>query len=274
MKILITGNSGYIGSHLIKRLLTNTDYKLYGLDTVYPNIIPYKFYQHDIKNWFNLEEEFDCVIHLAAKVSVNESVRDPILYYTTNTIGTLNVLETIKTKQFICASTGAADTLSSPYGISKKAMEEVVEQYCLLNSIPFTIFRFYNVIGSDGISPTNPDGLFFNLIKAIETKKFNLYGTDYNTKDGTCIRDYVHVNEICDSIIKAINNNTNSIENLGHGIGYSVKEIIEEFKQTNSVDFQIEYCPRREGDAELSVLESPSTLMTKLYSLNELLRIS
>jgi len=274
MKILITGNSGYIGSHLTKLLTNNLTYSISGLDKNNP-LIPLKIhYLEDINKLNNnFTNNFDCVIHLAAEVSVGESVKNPTLYYTTNILGTLNVLKNIKTRNFICASTGAADGMSSPYGISKRAMEDIVQQYCNTNKIPYTIFRFYNVIGSNGINPTNPDGLFYNLIKAITTKEFNLYGNNYNTIDGTCIRDYVHVNEICNAIKLAIDVPSNSIENLGHGVGHSVAEIIKTFKQVNNCSFKINVCDRRSGDLEKSVLDNPSKYMKKLFSIEELLKV-
>jgi UDP-glucose 4-epimerase len=135
------------------------------------------------------------------------------------------------------------------------------------------MFRFYNVIGSYGIKPTNPDGLFYNLIKAIHTGSFTLYGRDYNTPDGTCIRDYVHVMEICNAIKKAIENPSNNIENLGHGVGTSVSEIITLFKAVNNVDFDIVDGPRRKGDIEVSVLDNPSTYLDKAYTISNLLKV-
>lgn len=273
-KILITGNAGYIGSHLTKILSKNLNYCISGLDKNDPKILIKNHYLEDISNVTSFTDTYDCVIHLAAEVSVGESVKDPILYYTTNILGTLNILQHIKTKNFICASTGAAEGMESPYGISKKAMEDIVQQFCKKYDIPYTIFRFYNVIGSDGIEPTNPDGLFYNLMNAIKTKKFNLYGNNYNTTDGTCIRDYVHVNEICNSIKLAIENSSNSIENLGHGFGHSVTEIVEIFKKVNNCEFSVNVCERRSGDLEKSVLSNPSAYMKKLYSIEELLKVN
>jgi len=270
-KILITGNSGYIGSHLTKML---AGYELHGLDKNQPMLPLINHHTYDIRNaeWI-LNQEYDCVVHLAAEVSVNESVQDPINYYHTNTLGTLNVLKNIKTKNFIFASTGAADVLNSPYGISKRMAEDIVNQYCRTNDIPFTIFRFYNVVGSDGISPTNPDGLMWNLIAAKDRGYFNLFGTDYSTTDGTCVRDYVHVNEICKAIIEAICSPTNAIENLGHGIGTTVQEMINIFKKVNNCNFDVINKPRRSGDLEYSVLANPSKLMKKLYTIEQLLKL-
>lgn len=275
MKILITGNSGYIGSHLTKLLSKNNHLELSGLDKSLPQIDINRFMYQDIRfnqHW-NINEEYDCVIHLAAEVAVGRSVNNPILYYQTNAVGTLNVLKNIKTKRFIHASTGSAGPMNNPYGISKRAAEQIVDQYCRENEIPFTIFRFYNVTGSDGFNPTNPDGLMWNLMNAQKTGTFNLFGDDYNTEDGSAVRDYTHVNEICSSVIEAIDKSTNQIENLGHGYGTTVKQMVELYKRVNNCDFEVTVCPRRDGDLESSVLDTPSQFMKKLYTMEELLKI-
>lgn len=274
-KILITGNSGYIGSHLSQILIKDSNLEIHGLDKDIPAVQLSKFYSQNIivDDW-NIDEEYDCVIHMAAEVAVGRSVFNPTLYYQTNTIGTLNVLKKIKTKNFIFASTGSAAGMNSPYSISKKAAEEIVDQYCRENNIPHTTFRFYNVVGSDGILPTNPDGLMWNLINAKTTGKFNLFGNDYNTKDGSCVRDYTHVNEICHAVIQGIDGPTNQIENLGHGVGTTVKEMIEIFKQVNECEFETVVCPRRAGDLEASVLPNPSKYMKSLYTINQLLKLN
>jgi UDP-glucose 4-epimerase len=274
MKILITGNSGYIGSHLTKILSSKNRFEIHGLDKEEPNIPVFKYIWKDIRDPGHWDaDEYDCVIHLAAEVSVSRSVGNPILYYETNTIGTLNVLKNIRTKRFIHASTGSAGPMNNPYGISKRAAEEIVDQYCRQHNIPFTIFRFYNVTGTDGIDPTNPDGLMWNLMNAEKTGAFNLFGDDYNTEDGSAVRDYTHVNEICTALDSAINRSTNQIENLGHGVGTTVKQMIDLYKKVNDCDFEVRVCPRRAGDLERSVLDNPSPFMQKLYTMEDLLKI-
>ena len=274
-KILITGCSGYIGSHLSKMLMDTMKYEVHGLDIRDPQYPLNKFYQQDINRQFSLDEEFDAVIHLAALVNVGESEKKPIQYYITNINGTMNVLNKIKTKNFIFASTGAAQDCESAYGISKRAAEDIVKEYCTVHKpTPYTIFRFYNVIGSDGFVPTNPDGLMYNLIMAMQSKEFTIFGNDYDiSNDGTCVRDYVHVNEICDSLKQAIEKPSNSVECLGHGIGYTVKEIVNKFMEVNDIDINIVYGPRRKGDIASSVLDNVSPYMRNLYDMTELLKV-
>ena len=264
MRILLTGSEGYIGKHFFK-LLKQHD-KNIEIDCM------------DIKVGTNINlpinnfREYDTVVHLAALVSVSRSTKCPEEYFTTNVQGTLNVLKNINFRHFIFASTGSAVGLASPYALSKKMAEILVEDFCKKHNKDFTIFRFYNVIGSDGIPPTNKDGLFASLIEAEKTGIFYLYGNDYNTKDGSCVRDYTHVNEISSALIKALYKPSNRLENLGHGVGTTVKEMIEIYKKVNKCDFKVEVKPRRPGDLESSVLDNVSSYMTKMYEIEELLK--
>ena len=275
-KILITGNSGYIGSHLSK-LLTETypDYEIHGLDMNQPQYPVKIHHTQDIRNKVHVKHEYDAVIHLAAKVSVSESETAPTDYYLTNLIGTMNVLNSVRTKNFIFASTGAAEKCESAYGTSKKAAEDVVREWCTYKKVPFTTFRFYNVIGSAGFKPTNPDGLMFNMMKAKDTGEFTLFGEDYTeSHDGTCVRDYVHVMEICDSLDQAIHKSSNQIECLGHGVGHSVKEMVTLFELVNDCPrIKITYGPRRKGDIPVSVLSNVSPYMRNLYDIKDLLKV-
>jgi len=279
-KVLVTGCSGYIGSHLCKRL--EGEYEVYGLDVRQNEHPVTQFFQVDINRPLEVGFEFDAVVHLAALVNVSQSEKMPIQYYITNLNGTMNVLNKINTKNFIFASTGAAESCNSAYGISKRAAEDVVKEYCTVhNPTPYTIFRFYNVIGSSGYAPTNPDGLMYNLMKSEYTREFTIYGNDYDTPDGTCIRDYVHVDEICEAIRMAIEEPANNVECLGHGVGYSVKEMVNIFETVNDSRLcegtdeaiTINYGPRRPGDVPVSVLENVSKYMKNLYTIEDLLRL-
>jgi UDP-glucose 4-epimerase len=272
-KVLITGNSGYIGTHLTN--LLKDDYEVYGLDIKSNIISVVNQYNIDIRKPFDIAEEFDAVVHLAALVNVGESEKMPISYYITNLTGTMNVVNKIKSKNFIFASTGAAQECESAYGVSKRAAEDVVREYCTQHrKQDYTIFRFYNVIGSTVAKPTNPDGLFYNLMKAPETGSFTIYGTDYpNTSDGTCVRDYVHVEEICHALREAIEKPANRIECLGHGVGYTVREMANLFQKVNNCDFDIVSGPRRKGDIEYYVLDDVSSYMKNLYTIEDLLKV-
>jgi UDP-glucose 4-epimerase len=275
-KVLITGCSGYIGSHLCKMLAGR--YIIHGLDIKEPIVPVHKFYKVDINQLFTIPDQtdpYDAVIHLAALVNVGESEKMPIIYYITNVNGTMNVLNKIPAHNFIFASTGAAVSCESAYGISKRAAEDCVVEYCTKhNPKDYTMFRFYNVIGSDGIKPTNPDGLMFNLMQAPEKGSFTIYGNDYQTKDGTCMRDYVHVNEVCNALMTAIEKPANDLENLGHGFGMSVQDMVNTFKKVNNVEFEVIYGERRKGDIPVSVLQNPSKYLKTMYEFEELLKVT
>lgn len=263
-RILITGSNGYVGQHL-KKILEN-DYQIFTLDISDPkNPI-------DIRGNIPYYGNIDTVIHLAALANVSRSTRYPKEYFDTNINGTINVLEKIEYDNFIFASTGSASGMASPYAISKKACELIVEDHCKKNEKDFTIFRFYNVIGCDGFVPKNPDGLVLKLMEAEKTGYFEICGTDYDTPDGTCLRDYTHVNEICFAIRKAIEKPANRLEHLGHGIGTSVRQMAETYRKVNGVDFEIRSVERRPGDLVRNIVVEKSEYMEQLYSISDMLR--
>ena len=271
-KILITGSSGYIGRHLLNVL---PNYYTVGLDRVFKPQSADNFILQDILENKIVEGEFDAVVHLAGLVNVGDSVKNPMRYYETNVAGTLKMLEHVDYKHFIFASTGAAENPNSPYATSKRVTEDLVRQYCQLNNKDCTIFRFYNVIGSAGYEPTNIDGLMYNLIKAgMETGVFNVYGDDYDTYDGTALRDYIHVSEVCQAIKSAIEvPSDGTIQNLATGSGYSVMQMIEYFKKVNKCDFKVNILPRRPGDLARSVLGEVSPYMKEMYNIEEKLKV-
>jgi len=269
-KILVTGSSGYIGSHLCK--LLEKDYEVHGLDIVPPQIPVEHFTQTDITKTFAGSGEFDAVVHLAALINVGESQQKPISYYITNLNGTMNVINKIKTKNFVFASTGTAHGCASAYAISKRAAEDVVRSYAQMAGMDYTTFRFYNVIGSSVVLPGNPDGLIRKLIEAKNTGTFTIHGDCYGTRDGTCLKDYIHVDEVCHALRTAIEKPANKIECLGHGVGYTVKEMVDMFQKTNNTNFNVVVGPPRDGDEGVYVLDKISPYMTKLFPINELLR--
>lgn len=264
-KILITGSSGYIGRHLAALLAVfEDDYHLTGVDKMWRKQLCHEFIGQNILENSEITGKYDTVIHLAGLVNVGMSMQAPMDYYRNNVIGTLNMLERVDYNHFIFASTGAATDPASPYGMSKFVAEQLVRQYCKLNNKKCTIFRFYNVIGSAGYEPTNVDGLMYNLMKAKETGLFHLYGIDYDMlPDGSAIRDYLHVTEVCQAIKFAVDTPTSNslIENLGHGKGHSVLEMVNAFKKANNCDFGVKIMQRREGDVAKTVLDDVSTYM-------------
>lgn len=261
-RILITGSKGYIGQHLKKMISDISDTDVIGMDISCNN-------KHSDIRTIDIINHYDTIIHLAALVKVGESVNQPTKYYDTNVVGTMHLMKNTTYDNFIFASTGAAENPLSPYALSKRVSEDIVRDL----APNYTIFRFYNVIGSDGFSPTNPDGLHYNLIKAIDRGYINLYGDDYDTNDGTCIREYIHVNDICRGIIKAIDLPSNNIENLAYGDPKSVMEIINTFKEVNNVDFEIRVLPRRSGDLTETFLKTPSNYTERNYTYEDMLKI-
>ena len=271
-KILVTGSSGYIGRHLLD-VLPNC-YTV-GLDRAFKPQSADKFILQNILENKMVEGEFDAVVHLAGLVNVGDSVKNPMRYYETNVAGTLKMLEQVDYKHFIFASTGAAENPNSPYATSKRVTEDMVREYCQLNNKDCTIFRFYNVIGSAGYDPTNMDGLMYNLIKAgMETGVFNVYGSDYDTYDGTALRDYIHVSEVCQAIKSAIEvPSDGTIQNLATGSGYSVLQMIDYFKEVNNMQFEVNVLPRRPGDLARSVLGEVSPYMVEQFRIDEKLKV-
>lgn len=278
-KVLVTGASGYIGQHLCMRLVSN--HLVTTLDKRGHNTSCHAIIQQDILDNNQIEGEFDTVIHLAALVQVGGGQKAMMDYYRTNVVGTMNVLERVDYKNFIFASTCQANE-SHVYGKTKLIGENIVRQYCELNDKKYTIFRFGNVIGSGGFVPTNTDGLMYNLIKAIETGTFNLYGNDYNTFDGTALRDYIHVNEVCHAIEKAIERPScvpmaetqPSFEYLGRAMPVSVMDCVNAFKKVNNCDFEVVVKPRRVGDKADTQTHIVSPYMPQnIYTLEHMMKL-
>lgn len=263
MKVAITGSSGYIGSTLVKKLNeTTNDLHCLNIDDWDIRTIPMK--NELPKFWHN----FDVVVHLAALVKVGESVKKPWDYYDTNINGTQNVINHFPGAKIIFASTGAAFDPTSPYARSKVAAEDLIKNQCK----DYTIFRFFNVGGG---KPSNPEGLYAATMKACESGVFTIYGSDYNTKDGTCVRDYVHVDDLCDAIINSINEPgaKTEYEPLGSGKSYTVLEYVNTFLEVNGPKFKIEFGSRREGDNESSEVPFMSKFMKPQKKLKDIVKL-
>jgi UDP-glucose 4-epimerase len=281
--ILITGGAGYIGSHITEILVKRKKniFILDNLSTGHRKLInkKAKFFFTDIKKLdlikkILISRKIDSVIHLAAVLSVGESEKNPLKYKKINVDGTKKLLSSFKNsnvKNLIFSSTCAVykDGLqkvseksklrpTSVYGKTKLSGERLIKNFCKKNKINFGILRFFNVVGaslSGKIGQINRgDQLFKNF--AIELKKrrpnFKIYGDDYKTKDGTCIRDYIHVTDIAEihlKVLEKVNEKNNSvILNCGYSKGISVKDVVEKFKKNTKKDVSIKILKKRRGD--------------------------
>ena len=283
-EILITGAYGYIGSHICKEAHLN-GYKVYALDkNISSNRIePYceEILHLDIRKASNfdtddnpvLKKNFDAVIHCAALIKVEESVSHPEMYYETNTTGTLNVLLNTRYKNFIFASTGGAFDPVSPYAKSKIIAEEAVRNICK----NYNISRFFNVAGNNGEfgQICDPSHIIHIAaqVAAGKREKMIVFGNDYDTPDGTCIRDYVHVQDLAESLIKSINEPTNSrYECIGSGSGYSNIEVVEAMKRASDTNFSVEFGARRSGDPSIIKMDSMSKFVEIKRSIEDMCR--
>tara|TARA_B100001057_G_scaffold397929_1_gene408253 strand:- start:647 stop:1618 length:972 start_codon:yes stop_codon:yes gene_type:complete len=281
--ILITGGAGYIGSHVSEILVKNKK-KIFivdNLSTGYKRLInkKAKFFKISIHETKKIKEiifkyKIDSIIHLAAVLSVNESEKKPKKYKKINIDGTkklLNSLHKTNVKNIIFSSTCAVykDGLSkvtekspvkptSYYGKTKLKGEKLIISFCKKNKLNFGILRFFNVVGASmtsNIGQINQgDQLFKNLSIEIQKKKpiFKIYGTNYDTNDGTCIRDYIHVSDIAEihyRVLKKINLIKQSkIINCGYSKGVSVNQVIQEFKKYANRNLRVIKLSRRKGD--------------------------
>lgn len=289
--VLITGGAGYIGSHIAEIFLKEKKNVviLDNLSTGFRKLInkKSKFLFSDILDQKKIQKavkdhNIDSVIHLAAVLSVGESQKNPKKYFKINVLGTRSVLLGIKNSQvknFIFSSTCAVykDGLksvseksilkpTSNYGKTKLKGEKLIQSFCIKNKINYGILRFFNVAGASSsgkIGQINKgDQLFKNLSSEIHKKKpiFKIYGSDYSTNDGSCVRDYIHVNDIAKlhfKILKKLDKIKKSeIFNCGYSRGVSVKQVIEEFKKKVNKKIRIIYLPRRKGDMEKIIADT------------------
>ena len=262
-------------------------------------IRPFKFVEIDLKEFDKVDEllkneDIDTIIHFAASIVVPESVKNPLKYYLNNTVNTTNLINSaIKygVKKFIFSSTAAVygepailpdsginedyETKPiNPYGSSKLMSEQVLKDVSKANAdFKYIIFRYFNVAGADinyidnqlspriGQSFPNATHLIKIASECAVNKRDRMYifGKDYPTKDGTCIRDYIHVDDLALAHIKAIDyleENDSDIFNLGYGKGASVEEVIKKVKEVTKNDFIVENAPKREGDPAVLVADN------------------
>lgn len=304
--ILLTGGSGYVGSHIALNLLkknfsviifdsfTNSSnkvfdnfYKVLGEDIIHEKL---KVYKGDLREEENLEKLFkdvekkgrylDTVIHCAGLKSVKESCMNPLEYWEVNVRGTINLLrimDKFECKKLIFSSSATVYDPTqlgllteksklkpvNPYGNTKYVVEKLLEDIYLSskNSWRIANLRYFNPIGADpdgliGESPSSEKNNIYPLILDVASKKldkFTIFGNDWDTKDGTCVRDYIHIDDLARSHIKALqyisDNKPNFLNlNIGTGKGTSVLELIKTFEDVNKVKIPYVFGQRREGD--------------------------
>ncbi|WP_018248116.1 UDP-glucose 4-epimerase GalE [Orenia marismortui] len=310
--ILVIGGAGYIGSHQVK-LLDQRGYNVIvydNLSTGYRDLVTVdNFEEGDLADKDRLREVFnkyqiDAVMHFAAFIQVGESIKDPAKYYRNNVTNAINLLDIMleyDVKNLIFSSTAAVygepeeipikETHTkapiNPYGRSKLMIEKILKDYDQAYGLRYTCFRYFNASGADDSGRIgekhNPETHLIPLILQTalgERDDIYIFGIDYNTKDGTCIRDFVHVNDLADAHIKGLERlfggGGSETFNLGSGKGYSVKEIINQAKEITGVDFKVVEGERRDGDPAILIADSSKVKQVlkwePKYTLNDIIR--
>lgn len=292
MNILVTGGAGYIGSHTCKALALNglTPITYDNLSTGHDHAVKWgPFEKGDILDQSRLTQVIEkynptAVIHFAAHSQVGESVENPIKYYRNNVSGSLSLLEVMKNtgiKHIVFSSTAAVYGIPditpipedhvlkpiNPYGMSKLMIELMLKDFDNAYGIKYIALRYFNAAGAD------PDGqigeehepeshLIPLVLQAASGKRDNIkiFGNDYDTPDGTCIRDYIHVADLASAHVMSLNylkgSNSSDSFNLGTGKGYSVNEIIEQAREITNKEIMTTITERRNGDPAVLVAAS------------------
>ncbi len=296
--ILVTGGAGYIGSHCVLGLIEKGfevvifDNLSKGHIETVENLKKYgnvKFYKGDLLNPDELENVFKkenicSVVHFAAFSLVGESVQDPQKYYINNVCGTVNLLKVMlehNIKKIVFSSTAATygepnytpidedhpQNPINPYGQSKLMIEKIMDDYDRAYGLCSVRLRYFNVAGADSETRVgeihNPEThLIPNILKSTFSggKTFEMYGTDYNTKDGTCVRDYINVEDLVQAHILALdyleNGGKTDYFNLGTKTGDSVKEVFSACEEVTGKNIDVKICPRRPGDPATLVADN------------------
>jgi UDP-glucose 4-epimerase len=297
MKIFVTGGAGYIGSHVVK-LLGENGHDILVFDNLSTGhdwaVLFGKLVQGDLEDKTLVSETLrafkpDAVIHFAASIQVEESVRKPLMYYRNNVVNTLNLLEAMaenNIERFIYSSSAAVYGMPekmpivetapmnpiNPYGASKMMIERVLQDISLARDFHYIALRYFNVAGADsrgriGQAYKEATHLITRSLKVAkgELEKLFVYGADYPTPDGTCIRDYIHVDDLALAhllaLVYLVETEKSDVMNCGYGHGFSVKEVVEAAKKVTGIDFAVVDAPRRAGDPPELIADS-----TKLKS--------
>jgi UDP-glucose 4-epimerase len=296
--ILVVGGAGYIGSHLVKELVEKEEVVvLDNLTTGHRQAVDSRavFVEGDLGNEEDLQMIFksypiEAVMHFAAFSLVGESVVDPLKYYQNNVAATLTLLKVMmknNVKNFIFSSTAATYGIPdvelidettptrpiNPYGHSKLMIEQILSDFSKSYGLNYVILRYFNAAGAHqsaviGESHDPETHLIPIILQQLlgQREKVSVFGSDYDTADGTCIRDYIHVTDLASAHILALEalltgKKSTEIYNLGNGLGYSVKEVIETCEKVTGVEANVEMADRRAGDPAMLVASSQ-----KIYS--------
>ena len=284
-KVLVTGGAGYIGSFVVREL-KNKSHEVVILDNLSQGhkeaVKDFRLEQIDLLNdrekLHNLlsSEKFDGVIHMASFIQMGESYKNPSKYYWNNVVGFLSLLDAMKesgTSNIILSSSAGVygnpvkvpiteddpKNPLNPYGETKYQMERILEDYDAAYGIKFTSIRYFNAAGAalDGsLGENHPEEshLIPNVLKAaINGTEFALFGGDYDTPDGTCIRDYIHVLDLAKNhtlaLERLISGGQSAFYNAGMGRGYSNKEVIDTIEKVTGLKVNVKIVPKRPGDA-------------------------
>lgn len=292
MAILVTGGAGYIGSHTVAELLDRGK-DVVVLDNLQSGhreaLLGGKLYEGDLRDKALLaklfaENEIEAVIHFAANSLVGESMQQPVKYYDNNVYGTLCLLEAMdaaNVRRIVFSSTAATygepekvpieeSDLTQPtnvYGETKLMMERMIDWFDKVLGIKYVSLRYFNAAGAHDSGRIGedhrPESHLIPLILQTalgQRPSISVFGDDYNTPDGTCVRDYIHVSDLADAHLLAVEHliagGESNIFNLGNGQGFSVKEVIEQVREVTGRDFEVVMSPRRAGDPGVLIASS------------------
>lgn len=287
MKVVVTGGAGYIGGN-VAALLIEKGHEVIVLDNLtegFEASVPQGagFIEGDVADFGNLftaDDNIEAVLHFAASIVAGESMAKPEKYWQNNTISSLKLLEAMRdlsVKKLIFSSTAAVygnpekvpiteDAPKNPtntYGMTKLAVDMAIASECLAHGLAATSLRYFNVAGAHGSQGErhNPETHIIPLaLKAAdEGREFTVFGTDYPTSDGTCVRDYIHVRDLAHAHLLALESvkpGNHAIYNLGNGKGFSNKEVLETVQSVTGKKIDIQYGERRNGDPAILIASS------------------